>query len=230
MDRPPRRGLGAGIAAVVALACLVLGVLGGVLLRGAFGNPFATEQIDRSEPAVLLALRDLAEFRAASGQYHVIVDVEEDVGILPSFLAGERTLYVGMGTVDAAVDLGDMGSERVQVDPGADGQGGTVRISLPPAVLTPPRLDPDGSYVYSQQRGLVDRIDDALSSHPEGEQALQQQATAMLAEAAEESDLRERAEANTQAMLEALMESLGFDGVEITFDARPQAGPTTGAP
>ena len=219
--RARRGGVAVIAVALVALACLAVGVVAGFAVRGGLRNPFTVEQVDRSEPAVLLALQDLSEYRAASGQYHVIVDVEQDVGMLPSFLAGERTLYVGLGTVDAAVDLGELGPDRVQVVPGPDGTPGSVRITLPPAELTPPRLDPDGSYVYSQSRGLVDRIEDALSSAPEGEQELQRQAVAMLEDAAEDSDLRDRAEANTRAMLEALLESLGFDRVDVTFDAAP---------
>ncbi len=40
-----------------------------------------------------------------------------------------------------------------------------------------------------------------------------------LTAAAAESDLRERAETNTRAMLTGLAESLGVDEVEVRFDA-----------
>ena len=56
-------------------------------------NPFRTISIDRSMPPVLVQLRDLSEFHAAQGQFEVTVDHEDDVALLPSFVAGERVQY-----------------------------------------------------------------------------------------------------------------------------------------
>src|SRR5918992_219673 len=42
-----------------------------------FDNPFASETVDRTRPAVLKSIQDVGEFRAATGSYEVIVDLEK---------------------------------------------------------------------------------------------------------------------------------------------------------
>ena len=56
--------VGLGIAAVSLY--LLFGWVGGLLPD--FGNPFSEETVDRSGPALLKSLRNLEEYRAASGQ------------------------------------------------------------------------------------------------------------------------------------------------------------------
>ena len=87
---------------------LIAGVLGFVALAalgvaGLFGlaNPFGTEEIDRSQPPILKSIEDIDEYHAAVGNFEVILDVEEDVNYVPSIIAGERSLFVAAGTVDA---------------------------------------------------------------------------------------------------------------------------------
>ena len=207
-------------AGLLVLVAFLAGIAGRAVLGDLFGFSLGSETVDRSEPAVLLAVRDMAELRAASGQYHVVLDVEEDVPILPSAIAGRRTLFVALGTVDAAVDLSGLEEDGVVVSE----DGTTVRLTLPPASLTPPRIDPDGSYVYDRQEGLLNRLGSVVAGDLSDDQALYQQATDMLADAAQESDLRERAEGNTRQTLGSLLRSLGFTDVTIDFTA-PPAGP-----
>ncbi|CAN5118390.1 hypothetical protein BH23ACT9_BH23ACT9_15180 [soil metagenome] len=216
---PPSRFPVGRVAAILLVLALVFaaGLAGQAALGNLFGWSLGAQTVDRSQPAVLVAVRDMAELRAASGQYHVILDVEEDVPILPAAIAGRRTLFVALGTVDAAVDLSALGEDSVEV--GEDGT--SVRMTLPPARFTEPRIDPDGSYVYDRQQGLVDRIGALLASNLPDDQALYQQATDMLADAAAESDLRERAESNTRQVLTSLLTSLGFTDIEIEFAPGP---------
>src|ERR687896_1637893 len=114
-----RRGLFGGTVRVVAvIVAVLLGWTGlqhiGDLLPD-WGNPFKTEEVDRTGPAVLQALNDLHEYRAATGSYQGMVDVEKDAKYLPSFLKGERTLFLAQGSVDASVDFSALGSESVTV-------------------------------------------------------------------------------------------------------------------
>src|SRR5215510_16610040 len=53
-------------------------------------NPFAEKTVDRSGPAVLKAIEDLSEYRAASGHFEQVVDLEKD-SRLPASILGERT-------------------------------------------------------------------------------------------------------------------------------------------
>ena len=106
------------------------------LLPG-FGNPFGTETVDRSGPAVLKSIENLRDFRAASGHFEVIVDVEKDARFVPAKIKGERVLFVAVGSVDAGVDF--TGLEDGAVDVSDDGK--SVTLELPPATFREPELD-----------------------------------------------------------------------------------------
>ncbi|MFH9011172.1 DUF4230 domain-containing protein [Streptomyces sp. NPDC017943] len=192
---------------VVFFAGLRLSVLPG--LKDLFGS----ETHDRSGPALLKSIQDISRYDAASGNFQVVVDLEKDAKLLPDAIRGTRTLYVGAGTVDAYVDLGQVGENDVRVD--QDRTSATLR--LPHARLGKPALDPDRSYAVSKQRGLFDRLGDLFSDNPNGEQAVQKLAVRHIGDAAKESELTARAEANTTGMLEGLLRSLGFKDVRVTY-------------
>ena len=200
---------------VILLVLLAVGLLAMFLLaRFVSGfNPFDRTDVDRTQPAVLMALQDLSEYHAASGEFQVIVDTEEQVRNLPLAIAGQRTLFVASGKVDAAVDFSQLGPDAVDVDDDRE----RVTIRLPQARLTEARVDPDASYVFSRERGLLDRVAGVFSDSPTTEQELYQAAEARLATAAADSGLVDLAERNTEAMLRSLLTSLGFTEVVITF-------------
>ena len=110
-QRPRRRlpsmgsivaALGIGVLALVGF--LIVGALTGLF---SIGNPFSTTTVDRSPPALLKEINDLSRFEAAEGKFEATIDVEHDVSILPSWVAGDRTVYIAQGTVDATVDFSD---------------------------------------------------------------------------------------------------------------------------
>ncbi|MFF9094928.1 DUF4230 domain-containing protein [Streptomyces sp. NPDC014802] len=191
----------------VFFAGLRLSVLPG--LRDLFG----TDTHDRSGPALLKSVRDLSRFDAASGTFQVVVDLEKDARFLPDAIRGTRTLYVGTGTVDAYVDLGQVGERDVTVN--GDRTAATLR--LPHARLGRPALDADHSYAVSKQRGLLDRLGDLFSDNPNSEQAVQKLAVRHIGDAAQGSGLTARAESNTTAMLQGLLRSLGFTQVRVSY-------------
>jgi hypothetical protein len=192
---------------VVFFAGIRLSVLPG--LKDLFG----TETHDRSGPALLESIQDLSRYDAASGNFQVVVDLEKDAKYLPDAIRGTRTLYVGAGTVDAYVDLGKVAKDDVTVNEDRT----TATLHLPHAQLGKPALDTDRSYAVSKQRGLLDRLGDLFSDNPNGEQAVQKLATKHIGDAAKDSGLTKRAEANTTDMLEGLLTSLGFKEVRVSF-------------
>ncbi|WP_460071876.1 DUF4230 domain-containing protein [Streptomyces sp. YKOK-I1] len=199
------------IAVVVVLTVMFAGIRLSLLpgLREFFG----TETKDRSGPALLKSIQDMSRYDAASGNFQVVVDLEKDAKYLPDALRGTRTLYVGAGTVDAYVDLGEVGDDDVTVD----GDRTSATLRLPHARLGKPALDPDRSYAVSKQRGLLDRLGDLFSDNPNSEQAVQKLAVKHIGEAAKDSELTARAETNTTDMLEGLLHSLGFEEVKVTY-------------
>ncbi|MFE9239525.1 DUF4230 domain-containing protein [Streptomyces sp. NPDC007007] len=174
---------------------------------------FGEETRDRSGPAVLKSIQDMSSYKAASGNFQVVVDLEKDTKFVPDVLRGTRTLFVGAGTVDASVDLGKVTEGGVVVDEDRT----TADIRLPRAVLGDPALDPDRSYAVSKQRGLLDRLGDLFSDNPGSEQAVNKLAVRHIAEAAKESGLTARAEKNTANMLKGLLGSLGFERVTVHY-------------
>ena len=91
-------------------------------------------------------------------------------------------------------------------------------VTLPTPTIGEPRIDPDKSRVMSEDKGLVDRVNDMLSGDSSHDQELYKSADAKLTRAAEQSDLLDRAEANTTTMLDDLFEGLGFEQVEVVFE------------
>jgi Protein of unknown function (DUF4230) len=178
------------------------------------GNPFGSETVDRSGPAVLKSIENLRDFRAASGHFEVIVDVEQDARFVPAKIKGERVLFVAIGSVDAGVDF--RGLEDGAVDVSDDGKG--VSLELPPATFREPELDLERSYVYDRDRGAIDRLQSLFGDDVGVERELYPLAEEKLANAARDgSGLLARAERNTRLMLEGLLRSLGFTRVEVRF-------------
>jgi hypothetical protein len=205
---------------VAVIGAVLLGWVGihhiGDLLPG-FGNPFQTTQVDRTGPAVLKALDDLHEYRAATGSYQVMVDIEKDAKYLPAFLKGERTLFLAQGSVDAGVDFSGLGPGAVTVNP----DDHSVTISLPHAQLSKPALDVAASHVVNRERGLLDRIGSVFSDSPTGEQSLYTAAEPKLRAAANESALIAKADETTTQMLTKFLGALGFDTVHVAFQDNP---------
>ena len=119
------------VAGVVALLILLPTLIPAL-------NPFKEETVDRSGPVLLKSLENLSEYRAASANMQVVVDVEEDTDLIPSFIKGERTLFVAAGSVDAAVDFGGLGRRPDAVKVSDDRK--EVAITLPAARLTEIRV------------------------------------------------------------------------------------------
>src|SRR5215210_3098208 len=207
-----------GPRALLILAALaILAVVAVVLLAGPL-NPFGTDTKDRSQPVLLKSLENLSDYHAATANMQVVVDVEEDARLLPSFIKGERTLFVAAGTVDAAVDFRGLSRDPDAVKVSSDRR--SVKLTLPAPKLLEPRLDPDRTRVYDRDRGVLDRVEDALSDRPGDEQPLYQLADEKLAAAAAaDPKLLQTAERNTRAMLEGLLRGLGFERISIEFRA-----------
>jgi hypothetical protein len=191
---------------------VAFGGLGGCF--PSFDNPFRTETVDRSSPVVLKSIENLRRFQAATGHYEVIVDLEKDTRFVPSPILGERVLFVAVGDVESGVDFTELGDEAVRV---SDDRR-TVHLKLPHAELFGARVDPEQSYVYDRDRGLIDRVASLFQDNPTSEQELYVLAEEKLMDAAEnDSGILARAERNTRLMLLGLFEALGFTSVSIEF-------------
>lgn len=167
-------------------------------------NPFGTETQDRSAPVLLQSVRDMSEYHAAEGNFQVIVDLEHDVSWVPDVIAGSRTLFVAQGTVDAYIDLKSLSDKALTVDMAKK----TVQVRLPAPQLAKPNIDQEHTYLYSQERGVFDRVASVFST--EDQQEFYVLAEKKIGEAAKSADLTKRAERNTRQMLTGMFTSLGY--------------------
>lgn len=216
VSRGPRSGLAGRlawtVAAIAGLIVLAL-VLSAVHLLPQIRNPFAETTTDRSQPVLLKSITQLSRYEAASGSFEVVVDLQSKSAFLPSFIEGSDTLFVGQGTDIAYVDFSQLKSQAISVS----GDRTAVTVTLPDARLEPAVLDVQQSYVYAQQQGLANRIGNFFSGNPNSQQKVYELAQQKIQAAARKSPLIPEAQKNTQAMLEGMLHSLGFQQVTVRF-------------
>lgn len=201
----------------VTVLCTALAAIGFGLVVGLKAlwpsNPLQEQTVDRTSPALLKSLTDLAELHAAEGRYQVLVDLEKDTPFVPSVLKGSRVVYSATGSVDALVDLSAIGPGSVRVD------GATVHVTVPAVRLAEPALDLAESRVVSRERGLLDRFGSAVGDERNPDQQLVLLAQGKVGRAAtEDAQLRQRAESNVSGTISALIRGLGFNDVVVDFE------------
>ncbi|HEV8115297.1 MAG TPA: DUF4230 domain-containing protein [Acidimicrobiales bacterium] len=201
----------------VTVLCTALAAIGFGLVVGLKAlrpsNPLQEQTVDRTSPALLKSLTDLAELHAAEGRYQVLVDLEKDTAYVPSVLKGSRVVYSATGSVDALVDLSAIGPGSVRVE------GATVHVTVPAVRLADPALDLAESRVVSRERGLLDRFGSAVGDERNPDQQLMLLAQGKVGRAAtEDAQLRQRAEANARGTIAALIRGLGFTDVVVDFE------------
>ena len=213
MPRLPGTGrLGGMVTAIVAVIVLVV-VLSAVHLLPQLRNPFAQTTTVRSQPVILKSITNLSRYEAASGSFEVVVDLTKRTSLIPSFLAGSETLFVGQGTDIAFVDFSQLKSHAITMNANRT----TVTITLPKAQLEPAVLNVSQSYVYAEQQGLFNCVGNFFSGNPNSQQQVYMLAQEKIQTAAQQSPLLTEAQKNTVGMLTGMLTSLGFQHVTVTF-------------
>jgi hypothetical protein len=210
MPRMPRVG---GIVAAIVAAIVLIVVLSAVHLLPQLRNPFAETTTVRSQPVILKSITNLSRYEAASGSFEVVVDLTKRTSLIPSFLAGSETLFIGQGTDIAFVDFATLKNTAITVNKDRT----SVTVTLPKPQLEPAVLNVSQSYVYAQQQGLFNRIGNFFSGNPNSQQQVYQIAQQKIQTAARQSPLLTEAQKNTEGMLTGMLTSLGFQHVTVTF-------------
>lgn len=218
-SNPPVRRRRFGLGALFVTVVGVTGVTMVALLIAAVSlNPFASKTTEAKDSVVLAKMQDLARFDAATGRFTTVVDEQSSTKMLPTWASGERVVLEAEGDVAASVDFSKLGTDAIKLSDG----GKTAVVHLPDPVLDPPRLDPDTTRVITRDRGVLDRLGDAVSgADPSNDQHLYQRATEKLADAAAQSDLTARARANTEKFVRDTLRASGVQNVTVVFDAAP---------
>src|SRR5215467_10001007 len=217
MARMPRVGSLSGIVTAIVGALVLILVLSAVHLLPQLRNPFAETTTVRSQPVILKSITNLSRYEAASGSFEVVVDLTKRTSLIPSFLEGSETLFVGQGTDIAFVDFSQLKSHAITMN--ADRT--SVTVTLPKPQLQPAVLNVSQSYVYAQQQGLFNRIGNFFSGNPNSQQQVDILAQQKIQAAARQSPLLTEAQKNTEQMLNGMLTSLGFQKITVTFVGAP---------
>src|ERR1700683_2149668 len=213
MARMPRVGSLAGWVGAIAAVLVLIVVLSAVHLLPQLRNPFAETTTETSQPVLLKSISSLSRYEAASGSFEVVVALTKRTSLLPSFIEGSETLFIGQGTDIAFINFAGLKSQAITVNANRT----AVTVTLPKAQLEPAVLNTSQSYVYAQQQGLFNRIGNFFSGNPNSQQQVYILAAQKIQTAAQQSPLLPEAEKNTQQMLTGMLTSLGFRHITVTF-------------
>lgn len=202
------------VGVIVAVALVLLGVFlasGMALLDGPLGSERELIREIRSQPDVVVAVRDLARLETTSFHIERVIEMSETSRRAWGFVeARDVLLLVAAGDVTAGVDLARLDQDDVAVDSDAGG----VRLRLPAPEILTVRLDNERTYVHSRTTDLLAREQVDLETRA------RQEAESTLRTAAEEAGIVERARTNTEGTLRSLLGSLGYDEVTIEWSDR----------
>jgi hypothetical protein len=200
---------------IALVGAMVAGLSAAKLLPDFLKNPFKEQVTDKSQPPILLSIKDLARFVAAEGSFEVVIDLKRDRKFVPDWLLNQRTLFVGAGTVEAYVDFSNLTQDKIKETPDHK----TVEVQLPAPQLADPKLDLDRSYVFAEEQGLFNKIGEFFGGDPNRQRETLLVAEQRIAAAAKVSQLTARAEENTRKTLEGLLNALGYTSVTVTFNS-----------
>jgi hypothetical protein len=214
-SRPVRAG-----AWVIALL-LVASLGGGVAQLGWNLAHLAVPETDvrtlRAGPDVVLAVRDLARLESTSFHMERVIELTHTERRLFGLLEAEDSiLLVAAADVVAGIDLEELREGDVQVD----AEAGRARIVLPPPRVLSARLDSARTFVHSRRTDALARRHERLESEARREAERTLEASAI------EAGILSRAQQSAARTVEALVRSLGYADVQVTFrEEGPAIGP-----
>lgn len=162
-----------------------------------------TLTIDVSQPTVVDRIQRLQRLETVIYTMDKIVTGAKENPVLPNFLAGDRLLMLVHGEVVAGIDFANLKPGDVQVN------GKLVRLRLPPPQIFSTRIDSAKTRVYSRQTGLL------VSTDPDLETQVRQEAERQLQEAAMADGILRNAQQNAASTITSLLQGLGFEKVEF---------------
>jgi len=214
--KPVRSSAAVGFALIVGLllGVLFVGSVGWVMLSRSSGRALLshmwsamtgrTLSIDVSQPTVVDRIQQLQRLETVVYTMDKLVTGAKENPLLPDFLAGDRLLMMVHGEVVAGIDFSNLEPGDVRVD------GKQVHLHLPASQVFSTRLDNAKSRVYSRQTGLL------VSTDPNLETQVRQEAERQLQEAALADGILRNAQQNAASTITSLLHGLGFE--KIDFD------------
>jgi hypothetical protein len=162
----------------------------------------------RPSASVVLAMRDLSRLETEAFHVEKVIELTDDQSRLFGLVqAKDAILLVAVGDVVAGVDLAGIGDGDVHVDP----ETGRVRVDLPaPRVLS--------TSIDESQTRVVSRSTELLATRREDLESLaRKEAAEQIEKAARDAGILARAQTAAERTVRALLQSLGFHDVVLTW-------------
>jgi hypothetical protein len=195
------------------LGAVCLGLISWLVLSRASGRSLLSHMwsavtgrtltIDVSQPTVVDRIQRLQRLETVIYTMDKIVTGAKENPLLPNFLAGDRLLMLVHGEVVAGIDFANLKPGDVKVD------GKQIRLRLPPPQIFSTRIDSGKTRVYSRQTGLL------VSTDPDLETQVRQEAERQLQEAAMADGILRNAQQNAASTITSLLQGLGFEKIEF---------------
>jgi hypothetical protein len=168
----------------------------------------------RPGPSVLLSVRDLARLETAEFHMERVVDLRDrQTHLFGLVKAEDALLLVAVGDVIAGVDLSALRPEDVilthENEPGLR----SATLVLPAPTILVARLDSKHTYVHSRSTDLLAKRAESLEGRA------REEAERAIKVGAEDAGILDKAAKNAERTVGALVKSLGYSEVHITFRA-----------
>jgi len=194
------------IVILLATALGALAVGAGMWIIGLRNAAPANVEV-RPTNDVLVAIHNLSRLEVTEVQVEKVVDLSDKQQMFGFLETEDAMLLVAAGSATIGVDFD-------KLEPGDatfDEDTKTARLKLPPPELLNSRLDPDNTYVYKRETGVLAKRNENLETRARKE------AIAAVERAAKTPEVDERARKQTERTLTALLTQLGAKHVEITW-------------
>lgn len=208
------------------MAAFFVACVGGAYLAGRedapSAQPASTSKIEvHAGASVITAIRDMAKLEATSFHIEKVIEVNDEQQHLWGLVqAKDALLLVAVGDVTAGVDLSQLQDGDVTVDAATH----TVHVRLPAPEITSSALDEKATHVYQRSTDVMAERNEQLES--DARRAAEEQ----MRQAALAAGILDRARTSADRTLRALLRSLGWEQVEITWADKRSPGTPSAVP
>lgn len=170
-------------------------------------------------PNALTALRRLARLETAQFSLERVIDLKDKQSRFFGMVeAKDAILLVAAGTVTAGIDFGALQEKQIEVNWSEK----RITLTLPAAQVLSVHLDEQRTYVHT-------RATDKLATRRETlETEARREAERGFEQAAQSEHLLSIAESNAEKTVRSLLDSLGFERIELRFEAHGLSGERPG--
>ncbi len=202
----PAPAVSRGLWGPIIASVLVSAAVGGAAVYLGEVRSVASSAIEvRPTNDVLVAVKDLSRLEVTELRVEKVVDLTDKQKRLFGYLETEDSmLLVASGTAIVGVDLEKMHASY-------DEKTRTARLDLPEPTTLSVSLDPDATYVYRRDTGVLAKRNEQLEARARKE------AHAAIAHAAEDDEVIARSKKQAERQLTALLKQAGARDVEFRW-------------